>query len=49
MTELRCGSCNKKLGENFHGRIEIKCPRCGHYSIFISTNHKLDNVKSPVV
>ncbi len=35
IAELRCGNCNKKLGENLDGRIEIVCPRCKQYNVFI--------------
>ncbi|OYZ03519.1 MAG: hypothetical protein B7Y42_00615 [Polaromonas sp. 28-63-22] len=28
MTELRCGSCNRKLAMGCYSRLEIKCPRC---------------------
>ncbi|MDA8449854.1 Com family DNA-binding transcriptional regulator [Acidovorax sp. GBBC 3332] len=29
MTEIRCGSCRRKLGEGEYTRLAIKCPRCG--------------------
>ncbi|WP_307188843.1 Com family DNA-binding transcriptional regulator [Massilia sp. NR 4-1] len=29
MQDIRCGSCNKKLGAGEFLRLEIKCPRCG--------------------
>jgi len=32
--EVRCLQCGKKLGENLEGKIEIVCPRCGHYNKF---------------
>ena len=32
--ELRCKNCNKKLGENLDGVVEIVCPRCGHFNSF---------------
>ncbi|MES2401886.1 MAG: Com family DNA-binding transcriptional regulator [Pseudomonadota bacterium] len=25
---IRCGSCQRKLGEGCYTRLEIKCPRC---------------------
>ncbi|WP_076591966.1 Com family DNA-binding transcriptional regulator [Herminiimonas arsenitoxidans] len=28
MQEIRCGSCNKKLGVGIFTRLIIKCPRC---------------------
>ena len=28
LTEFRCRKCNKLLGK-FHGKAEVKCPRCG--------------------
>lgn len=44
IAELRCGNCDKKLGENLQGRVDIVCPRCKHYNVFIShdyQSHKL--------
>ncbi|KKN56454.1 hypothetical protein LCGC14_0572270 [marine sediment metagenome] len=32
--EIRCKKCNKKLGGNLDGKVEIVCPRCGHYNAF---------------
>lgn len=29
MQEIRCGSCNRKLGVGEYTRLTIKCPRCG--------------------
>ncbi|WP_082926524.1 Com family DNA-binding transcriptional regulator [Cupriavidus sp. D384] len=29
MQEIRCGSCNRKLGMGEYIRLAIKCPRCG--------------------
>lgn len=29
LDEVRC-RCNKLLGKNLEGSIEIKCPKCGH-------------------
>lgn len=29
MQEIRCGSCNKKLGAGEYLHLVIKCPRCG--------------------
>ncbi|TPQ33404.1 Com family DNA-binding transcriptional regulator [Cupriavidus pinatubonensis] len=29
MQEIRCGSCNRKLGAGEYTRLTIKCPRCG--------------------
>ncbi|MNM83393.1 Mu-like prophage protein Com [compost metagenome] len=29
MQEIRCGSCNRKLGVGEYTRLAIKCPRCG--------------------
>ncbi len=29
MTEIRCGQCDKKLGEGIYLVLSIKCPRCG--------------------
>ena len=29
MLEIRCGSCNRKLGTGEYSRLRIKCPRCG--------------------
>ncbi|QBP09867.1 Com family DNA-binding transcriptional regulator [Cupriavidus metallidurans] len=28
MREIRCGACNRKLGEGDYSRLAIKCPRC---------------------
>ena len=43
IAELRCGGCKKKLGENLQGRVDIVCPRCKRYNVFISNyqSHKL--------
>jgi phage FluMu protein Com len=31
---IRCGNCQRKLGEGCYTRLEIKCPRCkGHNSL----------------
>ena len=30
--ELRCKRCNKKLGENFEGKLSFVCPRCQTYN-----------------
>ncbi|MFS4552603.1 Com family DNA-binding transcriptional regulator [Comamonas resistens] len=32
MTEIRCGSCRKKLAEGEYIRLAIKCPRCGAFN-----------------
>ncbi|WP_081466410.1 Com family DNA-binding transcriptional regulator [Collimonas fungivorans] len=29
MSEIRCGSCSRKLGEGEYITLVIKCPRCG--------------------
>ncbi|WP_366143628.1 Com family DNA-binding transcriptional regulator [Zoogloea sp.] len=29
METIRCGKCNRKLGEGEYTRLNIKCPRCG--------------------
>jgi phage FluMu protein Com len=29
MQEIRCGTCNRKLGAGEYRRLSIKCPRCG--------------------
>ena len=35
MRALRCPRCDKLLGKALNGgRIEIKCPRCGHLAAF---------------
>ena len=31
--EIRCGHCNRLLGRGTARDIEIKCPRCGAYTI----------------
>ena len=43
IAELRCGGCNKKLGENLEGRVEIVCSRCRQYTVFVSEyqSHKV--------
>jgi len=44
IAELRCGNCNKKLGENLRGKVDIVCPRCKRYNVFTSNeyqSHKL--------
>ncbi|MGQ5524817.1 Com family DNA-binding transcriptional regulator [Chitinimonas sp. PSY-7] len=28
MESIRCGSCNRKLGEGTYTLLVIKCPRC---------------------
>ncbi|UVS99066.1 Com family DNA-binding transcriptional regulator [Burkholderia glumae] len=33
MQEIRCGSCNRKLGTGEYVRLAIKCPRCGAMNI----------------
>lgn len=48
IAELRCGNCNKKLGENLQGRVDIVCPRCKRLNVFVSHNyrsHKLIGVE----
>lgn len=30
MQDIRCGSCNRKLGAGEYVRLTIKCPRCGN-------------------
>lgn len=32
--DLRCGACNRKLGEGQYIRLSIKCPRCGGFNNF---------------
>ncbi|QDQ27690.1 Com family DNA-binding transcriptional regulator [Chitinimonas arctica] len=29
METIRCGHCNRKLGEGRYTVLTIKCPRCG--------------------
>ncbi len=44
---LRCDGCNKLLGKNLIGRVEIVCPRsrCRRFNVFESNreynSHKL--------
>ncbi|MDN4572904.1 Com family DNA-binding transcriptional regulator [Pandoraea cepalis] len=33
MQEIRCGSCNRKLGEGEYLRLSIKCTRCGAFNV----------------
>ncbi|MGT2495027.1 Com family DNA-binding transcriptional regulator [Cupriavidus basilensis] len=33
MQEIRCGSCNRKLGAGEYSRLAIKCPRCGTMNV----------------
>lgn len=34
LEEIRCGGCQRKLGEGRFTRLEIKCPRCkAHVSV----------------
>ncbi|WP_081430534.1 Com family DNA-binding transcriptional regulator [Polaromonas sp. JS666] len=33
LEEIRCGSCQRKLGAGCYTRLEIKCPRCGALNI----------------
>ena len=33
--ELRCQGCGKKLGEKLEGRVEIVCPRCKRFNVFV--------------
>ncbi|WP_341771784.1 Com family DNA-binding transcriptional regulator [Burkholderia ambifaria] len=33
MQDIRCGSCNRKLGAGEYVRLTIKCPRCGAMNI----------------
>ncbi|MBX9935344.1 MAG: Com family DNA-binding transcriptional regulator [Burkholderiaceae bacterium] len=28
MNEIRCGNCQRKLGEGVYTHLAIKCPRC---------------------
>ena len=30
--DIRCGKCNRKLGEGQYIRLAIKCPRCGAFN-----------------
>lgn len=32
--DIRCGKCNRKLGEGQYIRLAIKCPRCGGFNNF---------------
>ncbi len=34
LTELRCKKCNKKFGENFEGKEDVLCERCGYMNKF---------------
>jgi phage FluMu protein Com len=48
MQDLRCTSCNKKLGTHSHdaiGKVEIKCARCKKLNQFALTlQEKFDNI-----
>ncbi|MCA7941586.1 Com family DNA-binding transcriptional regulator [Burkholderia cepacia] len=33
MEDIRCGSCNRKLGAGEYIRLNIKCPRCGAMNV----------------
>ncbi|MFI5443671.1 Com family DNA-binding transcriptional regulator [Polaromonas sp. UC242_47] len=33
LEEIRCGSCQRKLGEGRYTSLNIKCPRCGALNI----------------
>mgnify|MGYP001614090129 FL=1 len=35
--DLRCDQCGKKLGEHLEGTIEIVCPRCKRFNVFVTT------------
>ena len=40
--DIRCGKCNRKLGEGQYIRLAIKCPRCGvlnHYRASTPMQH----------
>ncbi|MDR8025575.1 Com family DNA-binding transcriptional regulator [Burkholderia cenocepacia] len=38
MQDIRCGSCNRKLGAGEYVRLNIKCPRCGAMNILRATS-----------
>ncbi len=49
MLEVRCKKCNKLLGRNLDGRIEIVCPRCSTFNaIEVLITADKDNIKSYV-
>jgi len=29
LPDIRCGHCQRKLGEGHYSQLAIKCPRCG--------------------
>lgn len=43
MQKIRCTECRKTLLLMEYGKIEIKCPRCGH---IMNIEHKRDNEQS---
>lgn len=37
--EIRCGECNRKLGEGTYLVLSIKCPRCSTLNQFRASTH----------
>jgi phage FluMu protein Com len=36
MIEIRCKKCNKLLGKQLEGSVDVVCPRCGVFNHFDS-------------
>jgi phage FluMu protein Com len=39
--DIRCGTCNRKLGEGQYSHLKIKCQRCGTLNSLRATEHPL--------
>lgn len=37
--DIRCGHCNRKLGEGIYQVLAIKCPRCGTLNHLRASTH----------
>ncbi len=46
MADVRCKRCNKKLGGELDGQINIVCPKCKAYNTF---DIRLDNDRPDMV
>lgn len=44
---IRCGGCQRKLGEGRYSRLEIKCPRCGTHNV-LRASAADHSVQSPI-
>ncbi|KKN76906.1 hypothetical protein LCGC14_0365570 [marine sediment metagenome] len=44
MADVRCKKCNKKLGAELDGQINIVCPKCSTYNTFDTRLDKLPRI-----